>query len=117
MINIITGVVGIGPVDRPDAIKNLPTVEGGGLGALISLLTSVLIVGAGIYALFNFILAGYGFMSSSGDPQKVGQARDRITQTVIGLIVAAGAFVITAILSRLLFGSYTFLLSPVIPTV
>lgn len=109
-------ISGLGTVKRPDALGRLRTIEQGGIGQLISLFVTTLITGAGIYALFNFVLAGYAFINAGDDPQKVAGAWSRIYQTIIGLVVAAGALVITAIVSKLFFGTYTYLLSPSIPT-
>ena len=83
------------------------TLEGGGLGKLISLFTGLLIMGAAIYALFNFILAGYAFMSADNDPGKIQGAWAKIYQTIIGLAFAGGAFVIAGIVGQLLFQDWT----------
>ena len=70
----------------------------------------LLIVGAGIFALINLVLAGYGFMSAGDDPKKVAGAWAKIWQTLMGLAFAAGAFVLAAIFGQLLFGDYNALL-------
>ncbi|EKE12627.1 MAG: hypothetical protein ACD_13C00149G0009 [uncultured bacterium] len=89
---------------------------GQNIGNLIQTVIWVLIVGAGIYALFNFILAGYGFLSAGDDPKKVAGAWAKIWQTALGLLVAAGAFVLAAIFGELIFGQWDFILNPKIPT-
>jgi len=106
----------LGRVQKPEALGNFQNVESGGIGQLISVFTGILIAGAGIYALFNFILAGYAFMSAGDDPAKVQGAWAKITQTIIGLAFAAGAFVLASIVGRLLFGSWTALTDISIPT-
>ena len=55
-------------------------------------------------------------MSAGDDPKKVASAWAMIYQTIIGLAFAAGAFVLAAIFSQLLFGDAMFLLRPTIPT-
>jgi hypothetical protein len=84
-------------------------------GKLLDRTVKLLVIGAGVYALINLILAGYSFMSAGDDPKKVATAWSMIYQTIIGLAVAAGAFVLAAIFSKLLFGNYMFLLQPQIP--
>lgn len=107
----------IGSVPIPDFLANgLGTVSTGGLGVLINLVLRVMLVGAGVYAVFNFILAGYSFMSAGGDPGKVANAWSKIYQTAIGLVVAAGALVLAAIFGRLIFNDWLFLLNPELPT-
>jgi hypothetical protein len=75
-----------------------------------------LVIVAGIYALINLILAGYAFMSAGDDPKKVAGAWAKIWQTILGLAVAAGAFVLAAIFGQLIFGQWDFILNPKIPT-
>ena len=89
---------------------------GEAIGKLIQLAIWLLIIGAGIYALFNFVLAGYAFMSAEGDPKKVAGAWAKIWQTALGLAIAAGALVLAAIFGQLIFGSATAILNPVIPS-
>lgn len=86
------------------------------LGKLIQLIIWLLIIGASIYALINFVLAGYAFMSAGDDSKKIAGAWAMIWQTMLGLTVSAGAFVLAAIFSQLLFGNPTFILNPTIPT-
>lgn len=106
----------IGSVPKPDVLKNFNDIESGAIGQILSILASSLIVLAGVYALFNFILAGYAFMNANNDPAKVQGAWAKIYQTMIGVVFSAGAFVLASILGRLVFGSWTALTNPVIPT-
>jgi len=75
-----------------------------GIGPFITNGIRLLIVIAGIYAVINFVLAGYGFMSAGGDPKRVADAWAKIWQTLVGLIIVVGAYVIGSVVSRLLFG-------------
>lgn len=81
-----------------------------GPGLFFSIILQTLIFGAGIYALFNFVFAGYAFLASGDDPKKVADAWAKIYQSIIGLTVAAGALTITALVSWLLFQDITYLL-------
>ena len=89
---------------------------GPAFGKLIQFGLRALVVGAGIYALFNLVLAGYSFMSAGEDSKKVSAAWAQIYQTIIGLAFSAGAFVLAAIFGQLLFNNPLFLLQPTIPT-
>lgn len=91
------------------------TNPGLAVGTFIQLALRTLIIIAGIYALFNLVFAGYAFMSAGDDPKKVAGAWAKIWQTLLGLAVAAGAFVLAAIFGKLIFDSWTFLLQPTIP--
>lgn len=96
-----------GTVSPPPGVNLYGGVEQGqgGLTLFISNLLKFIIVVAGLYALFNFVLAGYSFMSAGGDPKKIEAAWAKIWQTLIGLTFAAGGFIIAGIISRLIFGN------------
>ncbi len=91
-------------------------LQSGGVGNLLNLIIKLLFVGAGIYALFNLILAGYAFMGAGDDPKKVEGAWGKIWQTALGLLFMAGAFVLAAIFGKLIFNDYGALINPSIPT-
>src|SRR3990167_5822066 len=106
-------------MDNPFGTITAPKALGGksaeaGIGGLIQTIIWLLIVGAGVYALFNLVLAGYAFMSAGDDSKKVAGAWAQIWQTMLGLAIAAGAFVLAAIFGQLIFGNATFILNPVV---
>lgn len=105
-----------GQVKPPQALKNFGDVNEGGIGNLLNLILKLMVVGAGIYALFNFVLAGYSFLSAGDDPKKVEAAWAKIWQTAIGLAFAAGAFVLAGIFGYLIFGDWNFILNPQLTT-
>lgn len=105
-----------GTINQPAALGNFGTVEGGAIGVLLNLIFNVMIVVAGIYALFNFILAGYAFLSAGDDPKQIQGAWAKIYQSVIGLLIAAGALVLAAVFGIIIFGDAGALLFPEIPT-
>ena len=92
------------------------TVEGGAIGNLLNMIFKSLVVGAGIFTLINLLLAGYAFLSAGDDPKKIAGAWAKIWQSLLGLAVTAGAFVLAAIFGQLLFGDPTFILKPSIPS-
>ncbi len=80
-------------------------IQAGGLGSFenaIVLIVGFLITLAIVFSLFMLIYAGWQWMTSSGDKQKVHQARQRITYTIIGLIVVFISFFILNVLGRFL---------------
>src|SRR5688572_8772980 len=90
-----------GSIVPPPEVSGFSTSGGSAIGKLIQLSIWVLIIGACIYALFNFVLAGYAFMSAGDDAKAVAGAWAKIYQTIIGLLFAAGAFVLAAIFGQL----------------
>ena len=106
----------IGEIATPEALARFGEIESGGLGRFLNLIFKFLIGAAGIYAVFNIIIAAYSFMSAGDDPKKVAGAWKKIWQTMLGLTFAAGAFVLAAVFGKLIYGEYGALLFPVIPT-
>lgn len=86
--------------------------EGQGLIVLISNLVRFAIVIAGIYTLFNLILAGYGFLSAGGDAKLVQKSWERIWRSFLGLIIVTGSILLAMIIGRLVFGDSTFIVNP-----
>lgn len=98
----------VGDVQAPSLIKNgYGTLPGQGPANLVFNILKLILMGAGIYAIVNLATAGYGFMSANGDSKKVADAWAKIWQTLIGLIVAAGSFVLASIFSRLVYGNWS----------
>ena len=90
------------------------STEGRGLITLSNSLLKLAIVAAGLYALWNFISAGYGFMSAGEDAKKITQAFAKFWQSLLGLLFVAGAFVLAAVFGYLIFGDATAIISPTI---
>jgi hypothetical protein len=88
------------------------SLEGEGLILLAQNLIKFSIVLAGLYTFWNIILSGYMFMSAGGDAKAVGKAWEKIWQSVIGLVIVAGSFVLAAVFGYLIFGDATALLTP-----
>lgn len=105
-----------GTISPPPAISKYSANPGQGIGTLLNTFLQLMIVVAGIYALFNLIFAGYAFMSAGDDAKKVAGAWAKIWQSLLGLAVAAGAFVLAAIFGQLIFNQWDFILNPQIPT-
>ena len=78
----------------------------------VSNLMRVALAFLGIWVLFNFILAGYIYITGKGDTKSHELVKAKITMSVIGLALIIGAYVITAVLSYLLWGDPGFVLKP-----
>jgi len=102
-----------GPADFADGLP-----PGTGLFSILNVFFKMAIIAASLYSLFNFILAGYGFMSAGGDPKAIQKAWDKIWQSIVGLLIVAGSLVIAIIIGYLIFGrdNATLLISPRIIT-
>ncbi len=103
-----------GPINPPPALQNYNSVDGSGLFIFLNIALKLLMVLAGIFSIFQFLLAGYGFMSAGGDVPKMTAAWARIWQSLIGLIVVSGTFVIAGVAGQVIFGDFNALLNPTI---
>jgi hypothetical protein len=85
--------------------------SGGIIGLLSNILRLVFVV-AGIYALFNFIIAGYQYMTAGGDAKALSSAWNRIWQTLLGLVIIVASFALAALFGQLIFGDAGYILNP-----
>lgn len=86
----------------------------GGLGLLITNLIKLTTIGAGIWFLVNLLVAGTMYIGSNGEAEKITIAWAKIWQSLIGLLIIVSSLTLTAIISKVFFGSYSTILNPVI---
>jgi NADH:ubiquinone oxidoreductase subunit 6 (subunit J) len=116
LIGLLTVVTANLAVGRVQAQLTNPVVEGA-LGSdaegaaagttfatyFVSIWSSVISIGA-ILVLVFFIWGALEWITSGGDKGKLENARNRITQAVVGLIILVGSFVILGFISDTFFG-------------
>lgn len=83
-----------------------------GLVSLVNNLLGLITGVAGIFVIVNFITAGYLYLSSNGEPQKIIAAGNKILQSAIGIGIVAIAYIIAAIVGKILFNDPMRLLQP-----
>lgn len=98
-VNIGT-ITGQGPyaqnLDDPTGIGTANT-----LNLLISVLIGFLTTAAGLFFMFQLLIAGYNWLSAGGDSGAIATARDRFIQAIIGLAIVVATYAITGLLGRL----------------
>jgi hypothetical protein len=87
-------------------------LESGGLVDFISNLIKTLIIGAGIFAFINLVLAGFQYISSSGNAEQTTQAWQKIYLSLMGLAIMVAAFALAAVLGQVLFSDPGAILNP-----
>lgn len=95
---------GLGKVGMPSFLGawTKPGDEPGqGIFTFLSVFLSLATVIAGIYLIVQLILAGYMYMSANGDPKKIDIAGNKIWQSMIGLVIVAGALTLASVVARL----------------
>lgn len=100
-----------GQVALPPGVENLGAGPGG-IITLLNIILKLLVAAGGIYALINIIIAGYGFISAGGDPKAIESAWAKIWQSLLGLTIIAGSFLLAAIFGQLIFGDPGAILNP-----
>jgi len=78
-----------------------PAAAGNLLAGIISSIIGLMTVIAGIWFSIQIILAGFGFISAEGDPQKLEKARKQITQGILGLVIVVGAVFLASLVGDL----------------
>lgn len=69
-----------------------------GLGNIIGFMTII----AALWFMFQFIIGGYQWIASGGDKNNLEQARDKIINSIIGLIIVVVAWIIVGLIGKLL---------------
>lgn len=114
--NLIAQADIFGRLSPPPGVAEYNRAAGGadaiGILVFFSAIIRVATIAAGVWILFNLILAGYDYVTSSGDTGAHKRVVDRVTMSVIGLVIIVLAYTITAVISALLFGDAGFILNP-----
>lgn len=84
-----------------DTNKNTQAV-GDKVNQIISSLIGFLTMIAGLWFLIQIIVAGYQWIAASGDGKQVQAAREKITNSLIGLIIVVIAWIIVGLIGELL---------------
>lgn len=63
----------------------------------ISSIIGIMTVAAGIWFFFQVVIAGIAWITSGGDKGKLGEARDRMTNAFIGLVIVVAGWSILAL--------------------
>jgi len=53
----------------------------------------------GLVGLIAMIIGGFGYMTSTGNPQKAAQAKDKIISALLGLLLLLGSYVLLSIIN------------------
>jgi len=79
-----------------------PVYQGtAGIGKFISNILILTIGLSGIFAIFQFIIAGYLYLGAQGDPKKAEVAWWRIMYAVIGLVVIGATFMMAGVITAI----------------
>jgi len=66
----------------------------------------VLVTLAGLVSAGFFVWGGIGYITSSGDPEKLDRSKKTIVYSAIGLAIVLGAFVLSTVVTQLATGAF-----------
>ena len=93
------GTIGEGPGFGPWAQINDP---GNIFAKIISNVIGAMTIGAGIWFLFQTIIAGYNYMNAAGDKTRIENAGRKLTNSLIGIAIVVAAYGLLGILGTFL---------------
>lgn len=104
-----------GSINAPAGVAelNAKTGEENGIGVVIFLANVIrlITVVAGIWTMFNFVMAGWGYLTTEGSKAHE-QATSKMINSAIGLIIIAASYTIAGLIGLLIFGDAKFILEP-----
>jgi len=92
----------LGSIKAPVDNAYFQAKNGDGIFMLLSNIFKLAGAIAGIFFVVQIILAGYGYLSASGDPKKAEAAFAKIWQSLIGLLIVSAAFVLASFIGKIL---------------
>ncbi|GEM_PF-894669 len=90
----------IGTIKPPDAVAKIG-FGADGLTNFISRAIELIYIVAGIIFVFMVIISALQWIMSGGDKEAIGNARNRLTYAIIGIVVLSLAFVIIRVIGEI----------------
>lgn len=102
----------IGGIAAPAAIAKINSTSGIGLLVFFSRVLSFGAIVGGIIVVGNFVSAGLMYITGAGNTDTHIKVRDKITYSVLGIIIIVSAYTIVGLIGLIFFKDVTFLLNP-----
>jgi TRAP-type C4-dicarboxylate transport system permease small subunit len=97
-INKLAQLIDSSKLELPNKVN-----DGAALSSKIQIVVQIVIVTMGAISVLIIVIAGFQYVMSSGDPQKIAKAKDAIIYAVIGLVIAIFAFTIVGFIAGRIF--------------
>ncbi len=113
MLSLIAQADIFGTITPPAGVVAYDTNSGGSIGLIlfISNLIKIGAIVAGLYVLFNFITAGYDYITA-GDGKAGSKVQEKLTNSIIGIVVIVSSYTVVALISFIFFGDPGYILNP-----
>lgn len=92
------GFQGAGDIGNVSDAAGASTIFNNVISTAIGLMTVI----AGLWFIFQFILGAWGVINSGGDKARLEEARQKITQAAIGLVIVIAAIFLVDIIGGIL---------------
>ncbi len=88
-----------------------------GIILFVSNLIRLVTIVAGIWTMLNFILAGWLYITSSGDSDTGSKVSTKMINSVMGFAIIALSYTIAALVGLLIFGDASYIINPQLTSV
>lgn len=104
-----------GNIAAPTGVQEYNAQVPGGIGIIIfaSNVIKVFTIVMGLIIMFNFIKAGFDFIMHADDTGTMTKVKDRLTMSVIGIVIIAAAYTVAGLIGLIFFNNAGFILNPV----
>ncbi len=104
----------IGGVEPPKGVAEYNQASGGSIGILLfaSRIILILNIGAGLFVMYNFLIAGLTYVTSAGDTGAHQKVRDKLIFSFVGIAVIISAYTAAGLIGLVFFGDAAFILNP-----
>jgi hypothetical protein len=94
------GGAGFGTINEGSFGTGLTKTPLDKIANIISGVIGFMTIGAAIWFIFMFLVGGYTWMTSFGDKHRLEEARDRIVNALIGLVIVVAGWAILALVGQ-----------------
>jgi hypothetical protein len=107
-----------GTIEAPEGVAKYNAAAVGetgsdiGLVLFLSNIIRIATIAAGIWVMVNFILAGWAYITSTGDSKAHSDASSKMTYSLTGLAIIVGAYTLAALIGLVFFGDASYILNP-----
>lgn len=107
-----------GTIEAPVGVDKLNAQSESGIGLIlfISNLIKLISIIAGVWTMFNFIFAGFAYVTDNGKSGSMEKIGEKLTMSVVGLAIIVASYTIAAVIGLIIFGDATFIINPQIPS-
>lgn len=106
-----------GRVEPPTGVTRFDQAAGGGdaIGLIVFISAGIRIftIVAGLFVMLNLFLAGFEYITA-GDSKAHTKVRERLTTSIIGLVIIVSAYTIIGLIGLVFFGNAGYIINPVI---